>query len=224
MFAVDTTCDLLPASAVYIGYEVQVVLDSLNLPRVTVDIFRSRCLNFLMDLTKQIKMRLPGNVKVMQHIDMLSPHNATAQPKMSIVTLAAHFKDIVNSVDATEKEWNQLSDEVWSFTDDINKSWVKVYNDVNAVGERRYHNVGALALALLCLPYSNATVERVFSQNECRKKQIEKSDFWLQQQMSFYRSVNTESFTIVPVCRYVEIWLRRNGRTIFLFVCCTDMV
>jgi hypothetical protein len=107
--AIDTTSFLMPPGAVYIEYEAQTLLDLLNLPRETVDIFRSGCRDFLVEFT-QVTMRLPINVKIMNQIEMLSLHNATVQPKTCIISLASHFRGILGRVDATEME---LSGKFW---------------------------------------------------------------------------------------------------------------
>lgn len=43
------------------------------------------------------------------------------------------------------------------------KFWAEVYDDKDSAGNYRFRNVGRLALALLSLPISNATVEKAFS-------------------------------------------------------------
>lgn len=50
--------------------------------------------------------------------------------------------------------------------------WAKVGNYTDASGERTFSNLAAYALKILCLPISNADVERVFSQVNLLKNDL----------------------------------------------------
>lgn len=93
---------LLPVSAIYIGYESHALLNTLNLPQETMQVFLERCLGLLVELAKQIQIRLPDNVNVVNATEVLSGKNATSQVKPSTVSLASHFKGVVSSIDETE--------------------------------------------------------------------------------------------------------------------------
>lgn len=62
-----------------------------------------------------------------------------------------------------QSEWNLIANKVWSETEDYVQFWTEVYNDKDSVGKKRFENISRLALALLSLSISNATVERAFS-------------------------------------------------------------
>lgn len=64
------------------------------------------------------------------------------------------------------QEWNALHRTTWKTTQHTEDFWVEVYisNFKNAVGDRTYGHVSKLALAIMSLPFSNAVVERAFSQ------------------------------------------------------------
>ena len=49
-------------------------------------------------------------------------------------------------------------------SDDTETFWLEVHNRQNALGEFTYRSVSNGVLKILCLPVSNAEVERVFSQ------------------------------------------------------------
>ena len=51
----------------------------------------------------------------------------------------------------------------WTNTEDPESYWIEVTQQKNALGEARFENISKLAIGLLSLPFSNATVERAFS-------------------------------------------------------------
>ncbi|KOB77549.1 Metallophosphoesterase 1 [Operophtera brumata] len=61
-------------------------------------------------------------------------------------------------------EWNALHRTTWNSTQHTEEFWVEVYNFKNAVGDRTFCHVSKLALGIMSLPFSNAVVERAFSQ------------------------------------------------------------
>jgi len=65
-----------------------------------------------------------------------------------------------------EQQWNRLSTVSWQNTDDsdLGRLWVDVVNHTDATGELDFSVVGKFALSVLALPFSNAAVERTFSQ------------------------------------------------------------
>lgn len=79
--------------------------------------------------------------------------------------LAKHFTNITVDVDQVENEWQSLHFVHWSKDCLINtvKFWSEVSWATDASNNPRYGNISKLALSLLSLPFSNATVERLFS-------------------------------------------------------------
>lgn len=125
---------------------------------------RERCKAFLVELCKQIQDRLPNNVEILEKMSFLSPENATAQVRRpDIASLAVHFKSICEDVDSTIGEWEALHRIEWKETKDVESFWIEVYQNKNALGEPRFGHICKLAISLLSLPFSNATVERAFS-------------------------------------------------------------
>jgi hypothetical protein len=67
-------------------------------------------------------------------------------------------------VDSALSEWKLMSHSQWSNNNCSTESfWVEVSKITTPEGKRRYGNIFKLALKLLCLPFSNAQVERAFS-------------------------------------------------------------
>lgn len=125
---------------------------------------KQRCKQFLIEICKQIQRRLPNNLKTLENCKLLSPKNATSQIKPDITNLAKSFKTLCIDVDSTIQEWNALHRTTWNSTQHTEEFWVEVYNFKNAVGDRTFCHVSKLALGIMSLPFSNAVVERAFSQ------------------------------------------------------------
>ncbi|KAL0859016.1 hypothetical protein ABMA27_010870 [Loxostege sticticalis] len=125
---------------------------------------KQRCKEFIIEICKQIQKRLPNNMKNLENCKLLSPKNATSQLKPDITNIAKSFKTICSDVDSVIQEWNALHRTDWKSTEQTEEFWVEVYNFKNAVGDRTYGHVSKLALGILSLPFSNAVVERAFSQ------------------------------------------------------------
>jgi hypothetical protein len=75
------------------------------------------------------------------------------------------LKNHIPSVQLLDNEWRDLSLEDFESYDTMNveKCWSKVFNATNGAGRKRFPNVKQVISLLLILPFSNASVERVFS-------------------------------------------------------------
>lgn len=60
-------------------------------------------------------------------------------------------------------EWSTLHRIEWSQLSSMEQFWAEVSSYENALGEKQFCNISKLALSMLSLPISNATVERAFS-------------------------------------------------------------
>lgn len=65
-----------------------------------------------------------------------------------------------------EQQWRVLDMLPWQNTEGVKTKqfWIEVKNHVDATGERDFAELGSFALSLLALPFSNAAVERTFSE------------------------------------------------------------
>ena len=57
-------------------------------------------------------------------------------------------------------------------TDNTVEFWAEVHNYRDAGGNNKFEEISEFVLKLLCLPWSNAVVERVFSQINLVKTQV----------------------------------------------------
>lgn len=69
-------------------------------------------------------------------------------------------------MDQHENEWHALCLEQWpqECLNDVISFWAEVNEQRNSMNQKRFSNIASLALALLSLPFSSASVERIFSQ------------------------------------------------------------
>ena len=170
--SLDFSGILMSPSAVHLGYAAHLLIDSLQLSNSTIQQIKDVCFCFLKELAVQLKKRLPDNFSILKHLDLLSPRNATAQMKDSILPFASNFPTLVSNLDALEREWKLLHTKTWTSTNNVVEFWSEVHQARNASGERSFEHVSKFALSLLSLPFSNASVERSFSQMNLVKSKL----------------------------------------------------
>ena len=127
---------------------------------------KERCTSFVIELIKQVQMRLPENVDILLMLNNFHPSKATSQTKDFIAPIASKYRSAFADMDDLENEWSAISLQKWpqSCLGNIVSFWTEVNERKNSAGQKMFPNVSSLALALLTLPFSNASVERVFSQ------------------------------------------------------------
>ncbi|KMQ87143.1 zinc finger protein [Lasius niger] len=132
---------------------------------------RERCKSFLLSLLKQLKQRLPENVVILKKISLLSVDNVLRAVKEPIQPLLEYMGGS-RDIDAIESQLSKINLIDWtnktktiSFWDEVNK-----YRD--ASGSNPFAELATFALSMLILPYSNAQVERIFSQLNLVKNKI----------------------------------------------------
>lgn len=145
-------------SIVY-GYDFDIIAKTMIKDDIT-DV-KFKCRQFLITVCKEIQCRLTQNINILQKIKIFMPESATSQKKMQITDIVLQFPRF--SVEHCQSEWNLISNKVWNETENYLQFWSEVYNDKDSAGKQRFENISRLALGLLSLPISNATVERAFS-------------------------------------------------------------
>lgn len=127
-------------------------------------ILRDRCIKFTTILIQQLQQRLPDNFKIFEKINMLSPFNVLKQVKDTITPLCKLLGYESKLIEKIDFEWRKINVLLWNETTDVVQFWVEVNNYTDASGENPLKELSELALTTLSLPFSNAEVERVFSQ------------------------------------------------------------
>lgn len=128
--------------------------------------YTERCVNILVALVSQLQQRLPSNIDVLQKVSLLSPDNCLRVRKQSIVPLAEHMMQSRDNISKIELQWNKLTLIEWSSSviDNTVSFWSEAACYRDASGDNPFRELSDFALSLLVLPWSNAEVERAFSQ------------------------------------------------------------
>ena len=160
---VEISENLIPASALHLGYSAQILLDSISSSSPTIEKVKEICLSFLQELANQVRKRLPDSFEILKDLSLIAPKNATSQVKSSIAKLASRFPSVIADVDTLDRKWFLLHTKIWKETKNTQDFWDEVLQFENADGTKKFGNISFFALTLLSLPYSNGVVERGFS-------------------------------------------------------------
>ena len=129
---------------------------------------KSRCLDFLVKATQEVKKRVPENVVVFQAVLTFSPSQILSATDVTMP--AVRVKNICKDVEATNVEMKLLCKVPMyeSVKKDSFQFWNIIRDFTDAGGAKRFGHI-SFALSLYSLPYSNAEVERIFSKlNYCK--------------------------------------------------------
>lgn len=119
--------------------------------------------------------RLPENFQVLQQIDIFSVERILNAKKDSIIEILEHFKLPVSQIDELLLQYNNVHLLKWANTDCTIKFWAEVNSYVDSGGSPRFKALASFVLKLLSLPWSNAEVERLFSQMNIVKSKLRNS-------------------------------------------------
>ena len=151
---------------VYLGYETEKLLSDLP-KHVSENLegnLRERCSNFLLTLIKELRQKLPDNVRVLRTMSLFSVGNTLRVVKDSIAPLLELLNVSAEDITKIELQWSNITLVKWCETKDNVKFWAEVSGYKDASNQNPYHELSSVALTILSLPHSNAEIERVFSQ------------------------------------------------------------
>ncbi|XP_046869672.1 uncharacterized protein LOC124462142 [Drosophila willistoni] len=154
----------------YLGYAFEKHIKSVSISNDEEKSIRESCTNFVVDLVKQLKQRLPDNFKILKQADAFAVENILKTKKKNIIPILEFFG--IPNIDEIERQYNELTLISWENTEDTIKFWVEVLNYRDSGGNNRFSKLSSVALEIHSLPWSNAEVERVFSQVNLIKNKI----------------------------------------------------
>lgn len=155
---------------VYVGVEAQQsIFDVEAADSIKEDFFKS-CLGFYVELVTQIKNRFTFNDELFNVLSIVDPKVAQSGEVTTLLPVVKRFP-ILNEYIASQELDNEWKDHsLLDFEElgldknlSVEKYWQKVFELKNCVGDLRFGNLKIVIQLLLVLPYSNASVERVFS-------------------------------------------------------------
>lgn len=171
----------------YLGISVAT---KINTPEIKADMnrrkeFLSRCKDFLVESTLQIKKRWDFGNEALICISLLSPKNALSQRMRertpSILPIASNFPRVI---DLQDLQTLQVLDDQWrmlplaEIDEDLKEEkrpdvfWAKLSKWSDISESQPFKEISRFALDCLVLPHANADCERVFSKVNLTKTRI----------------------------------------------------
>lgn len=161
----------VPLQHTYLGIGATATLHEIetsgSAKKEDVDKFLLDCKNFLIESMIQIKSRFDLDAEYHDIVQCIRPSNAANLNPSSLKTVCEQLPYLQKVVDINklDMEWR-----LHAFDEKINSDlhwdeyWVAVRDAKTPTGEARYPNLKRYVGILFSLPFSNAAVERVFSQ------------------------------------------------------------
>ncbi|XP_017892308.1 uncharacterized protein LOC108632323 isoform X2 [Ceratina calcarata] len=131
--------------------------------------FYNNCLQYYQELFQQTVKRLPFQNNFIRDLSFLIPENALQKNKnlSQLDSIFEKFKTKILEMDTT-KEWCELGRLIeQNEVDDLSKLkpvqfWSKIQSMKSSNNKNMFPNISKLANMCLCLPHSNAEMERFF--------------------------------------------------------------
>lgn len=162
-----------------LGYEFELHLKTLLLQKkITSEqgqVIRTKCVTFLVELVNSLRARLPDNISVLRNINLLSVERALRIVKPTLSNILEELLYLPSTITKIEMQWKNLPLVKWTETKHTLAFWAEVRAYRDAGDNNPFNELTEFAFHLLTLPFSNAEVERVFSQlnlvkNKCRNR------------------------------------------------------
>ncbi|XP_032589126.2 uncharacterized protein LOC116804664 isoform X1 [Drosophila mojavensis] len=133
-------------------------------------VIRECCTNFIIELVKQLKQRLPDNFEILRQTDIFAVENVLKFKQPHIVAILEFFK--ISKIADVERQYADVRLCTWQNTENTLAFWLEVLAYRDSAGNQRFYELASVAVQILSLPWSNADVERVFSQVNLVKSKL----------------------------------------------------
>lgn len=107
---------------------------------------------------------MSDNFKMLKMVNLLSVDNVLKQNKADIIPLITLLTKNGDLIDAINSQYNNISYIKWTNISTTVSFWSEVFMYKDSAGNNTFKELADFALEVLSLPWSNADVERVFSQ------------------------------------------------------------
>lgn len=197
------TCNLEEYSStrITLGYKAKRKLLKSNITPDQEKNLRNRCSEFQVEPIRQLRQRLPDNIKVLETMSVLSVSQTLRVVKDSICPLFEPMKFSSEIIAKADMPWSNITLIKWSGTKHTVKFWVEVLQYKDAGNSVPLLELATCALTILSLPHSNAEVERIFSQMNLVKNKLK-------------NKMNTDTVNAILHIRY---GLKRMGKTCSIY-------
>lgn len=156
----------------YLGYDLEMHFKSSNLSEVVVKKIRQNCIQFVSKLVYSLRRRLPDNVKVLRQINRISVERALRIIKPELAPILEEFKYPSSLITKIDMQWKNLPLVPWTAKNTTSEFWSEVKRFKDAGGNNPFEELAEFACRMLTLPFSNAEVERTFSQMNLVKTKV----------------------------------------------------
>lgn len=163
---------------IYLGAKVDMFLKNPSevgkISSADLHNFKVRCLDFYVEMCKQLKKRFDFSNKHLQFAGLFKPTTVLSGKIISISEFAYLFPNIKVDPDLVNSEWQLISEykELKEKDLDLNNFWATVAKTKNELGELMFPNLMVVVKHVLCIPHSSAAAERIFSQLNVIKNKL----------------------------------------------------
>lgn len=109
---------------------------------------------------------------MLEKIEILSPSNTLKQIKDNISPICEFFGFQNKEIEKIDLQWRNINLLNWKNTNSAVEFWSEVYSFQDSASHNPFKELANLALTVLCIPWSNAACERVFSQMNLIKTKL----------------------------------------------------
>ncbi|XP_041974017.1 uncharacterized protein LOC121736556 [Aricia agestis] len=180
----------------YMGYNLERRITEYQLSPESVQNLRHRCKQFTLKLVQEMRSRMPVNIQTLRKMNMFSVRETLKAIKPEIVDIAQEFGCNAVDIERIVVQWRNISHIDWKNKKSTIEFWSEVCEYKDCADNNPFHELASLVMSILCLPHSNAEVERVFSQMNVVKTKLR----------------NRMSLTTLNSIMYVRYGLRRSGK------------
>ncbi|XP_017481508.1 PREDICTED: uncharacterized protein LOC108370644 [Rhagoletis zephyria] len=163
----------------YLGYNFEKKIlemkSSSGLTEESEKYIRTICTNFVVVLINQLKQRLPDNFDTIKKVNMFSVGNVLRASHEEIEDVLKHFNYSDDMIEKIIIQYNRINFVKWNNISNTMQFWAEVQTYTDAGGNKLFSDLAEFALHLLSLPWSNADVERLFSQLNLVKTKLRNS-------------------------------------------------
>ncbi|XP_014299066.2 uncharacterized protein LOC106693944 [Microplitis demolitor] len=164
----------VPLDKIYIGLDANEslleLIENNEVQSSDVIEFRNKILNFYIEVISEIKKRFDFSDSLYTFLQILEPKQARSYTIKSLGVILKRFPVLQKYVVLQEldNEWKKhallnLSDYGININSESEDYWKQIFNLKNADGQVIFENLKKVINFLLILPFSNASVERIFS-------------------------------------------------------------
>jgi hypothetical protein len=154
---------MLPTEAIDFGENFLFKLERSKLPIEAKNNVLAKASTFLKELFMGLQKRLRGTFCLMKHVLKFMMPKFLENPPTRTDLIAPFFPQDDASLGEIQGKFRLLKEMHWSNTE-TNDFWFEVHNYQDLAGNYPFRILTQGVIKMLCLPTSNAEIERVFSQ------------------------------------------------------------